>query len=195
MVSKPYLITAAGSNSIDLTDAKLHCRVDHSVEDALISSLVAAAEVAFAEDSGYVPITSTWEQAFADWPCDYFELDRYPASAITSVKYTMSDDTEGTVDSGTYFLSTATRKPRVYLKYGQSWPNATRQPGPTIRVRFAAGNASATAVPKDIIAALKVKIGELYVDRDGMAELRSKNTLIGADRVWRWATTRYRLEA
>ncbi len=194
---KPYLITAS-AEILTLAKAKEHLAVDHTVHDAsLIPDLILAAQSAWEEDSGRVLLDSTWEQAFENWPVGYFELDRYPVSSITSIKYTGEDGVEQTLSSSIYLLSAQPyRKPRVYLKNAQTWPSVTLQVGSPIKVRFKAGDATVSAIPQDILAAIKVKLGDLYADRDGMAEVRTRaGQLIGSERVWQWATRRHRIEA
>lgn len=194
---KPYLITAASGNAISDEKVKAHLKVDHADENDLIADLLKAAQSAFEEDSGRVLLDSTWEQAFDHWPLGYFELDRYPVTSIESIKYTPEDGIEQTLSASVYLLSAQPyRKPRVYLKNAQVWPSVTLQVGSPIRVRFKAGDATAAAIPQDILAAIKVKIGDLYADRDGMAEMRARaGQLIGSERVWQWATRRHRIEA
>lgn len=193
---KPYLITAAAANAISDEKVKKHLKVDHTEENDFIADLIKAAQTAWEEDSGRILLDSTWEQGFENWPIGYFELCRYPVTSILSIKYTGEDGVEQTLSSSVYLLSAQShRKPRVYLKNGMTWPSVTLQVGSPIRVRFKAGDATADAIPQDITAAIKVKIGDLYADRDGMAEVNSrKNQLIGSDRVWRWATQRHRIE-
>lgn len=195
---KPYLITAAGSDVLTLAKAKEHLGVDHTAHDAsLIPDLIKAAQTAWEEDSGRVLLDSTWEQAYENWPTSYFEIDKYPLTSITSIKYTGEDGVEQTLSTGVYLLSALpNRRPRIYLKNAQTWPSVTLQVGYPIRIRFKVGDATAAEVPQDIMAAIKVKIGDLYMDRDGMAEVRARSgQLIGSERVWRWATMRYRIEA
>ena len=194
---KPYLIIAATENAISDDKAKGHLKIDHADENDLVSDLLRAAQSAWEEDSGRILLDSTWEQAFEYWPIGCFELDRYPVSAITSIKYTGEDGAEQTLSSSIYLLSAQPyRKPRVYLKNAQTWPSVTLQVGSPIKVRFKAGDATVATIPQDILAAIKVKLGDLYADRDGMAEIRTRSgQLIGSERVWQWATRRHRIEA
>lgn len=194
MVTVPYIIDPAASAAIDTESAKKHLRVFHNEEDTLINGMCKAADIEFAKDTGRVLITSVWEEAFTCWPGEYFELSRYPITALTSVTYTKSDGTTGTVSSSLYHLSTATRKPRVYLKYAQTWPTDTLQTGPSIRVRYTCGSATREDLDFDIRAALLVRIGDLYTDRDGKAEIRTPNPLIGSDRIWMKAVVANRIE-
>lgn len=194
---KPYIITAAASSALTVVKAKEHLEVDHTVNDAvLIPDLIAAAEKAWEEDTGRVLLDSTWEQSFDAWPCEYFELLRYPVTSIVSIKYTRSDGTEQTMSSSLYTLyAKQYRKPRVYLNYAQTWPSETLATGPAIRVRFEAGEADADDIPSDIMSAIKIRIGDLYMDRDGQAEMRSRQgQLVGSERMWRLATKRHGIE-
>lgn len=196
-MTKPYLISANADPALSLSVAKTHLEVDFSDRDALITDLAKAAENAWVEDSGRVLMESTWEQAYDSWPaCGYFEINRYPVSSVTSIKYTPSEGAELTLSSSVYALYNGPfRRPRVYLKYGQIWPSSVLEVGPSIRIRFVAGEASAAAIPQDILAALKIRLGELYSDRDGMIEIRSFNQLSGSDRVWNNAKVRHGIES
>jgi uncharacterized phiE125 gp8 family phage protein len=192
MVSRPYPISAPAL-PFDTAEAKAHLHVWHDVEDTLIEGLIRAAAAAWIEDTGRVLRVSTWEQAFEHWPCEYFELTRYPVASIASIKYTKSDGTEGTVSSSIYYLSTATRKPRVYLNYAQLWPTDQLRPGPSIRVQFSAGTANDAEIDGDIVAALKLRLGDLYKNRED-ERLEQGLGALTYERAWRSFVRRHSIE-
>lgn len=194
MILIPQIVTPPTSDLLTLSEVKMHLKVEADVtaEDELIQSLIQAVESAWVQDSGRVLLSSTWDQRFDEWgDCGRLCLDRYPVSSITAVTYTQSDGTTGTLNSSGYYLSTAGRRPCVILKYSQLWPTAVLENGPSINVRYVAGAATAADVPKDIIAALKVKIGEMFADRDSQGNQQTA----AMDRVWKMAVNRHRLEA
>ena len=194
MILIPQIVTPPTSDLLTLAEVKAHLKVEADVtaEDELIQSLIQAAESAWVQDSGRVLLASTWDQKFDEWgDCWHLCLDRYPVSSITAVTYTQSDGTTGTLSAANYYLSTAGRRPCVILKYSQLWPTAVLENGPSINVRYVAGAATAADVPKDIVAALMVKIGEMFADRDSQGNQQSA----AMDRVWKLAVRRHRLEA
>lgn len=192
-MQKPYLITAPTFEALSVASLRSHLNVDFDNDDSLLRQYADSVENAWLEDTGYVLRESVWEESFYGWS-SCFTLQRYPVQSITSITYTRADDTVGTVSNSIYRLDLSARNPRVLLKYAQTWPLENLQTGPSIRIRYTAGHTTPEAIPQDILVALMVKVGEFYADRDGMAETAKTRSLTGADRVWRWATTRHRLE-
>ncbi|NIP96558.1 MAG: hypothetical protein GWO24_25240, partial [Akkermansiaceae bacterium] len=95
----------------------------------LILGLGKAARTLAEQVQGRALITQTWDLTLDGWPAKgYFELPRAPLQSITSIKYYDEDDTEATVDSGTYFVDIASEPGRVVLNSGESWPSTTLRP-------------------------------------------------------------------
>lgn len=159
------LITAPAAEPVSLTEAKLHARVDHSADDALLTVLITAARQEVEHVTGRALITQTWEMvvpAFAD----AMDLDIGPVASIASVKFLDSDGVEQTLAGTVYDLIDEALPPQVVLKTGQSWP-ATYTADDAVRIRFVAGyGADSAYVPAPIRAWLMVRISSLYAQRE-----------------------------
>src|SRR5574343_985939 len=100
------LITAATTTPVTLAEAKLHCRVDGTDEDALITSLITAAtETAEQQLAGRVLMQQTWELTLDAFP-GVFELTRVPVQSITSLKYYDTAGVQQTMAGADYTLDT-----------------------------------------------------------------------------------------
>jgi uncharacterized phiE125 gp8 family phage protein len=163
------LITAPAAEPVQLTEAKLHARIEHSADDTLVTALIAAAREQVEHITGRRLITQTWEQVLPAFS-DSMDLDVAPVASITSVKYLDSAGTEQTLSNTVYSLISESLPPRLVLKTGQSWP-ATYSADNAIRIRFDAGyGAASTAVPQAIRAWLLVRIASLYAQREEHAD-------------------------
>jgi hypothetical protein len=84
---------------------------------------------------------------------DWFDLTKWPATAITSIVYTATDGTSTTWSSSEYELKTFRKRAIVALAYGYNWPSV-RGDINGITVTFTAGYASVPAMPpeaKDLV--------------------------------------------
>lgn len=148
------LITA-GTQAVTTVDARNHLRAD-SADDALIATLVQAAQ-AHVESVLGAPLTSeTWEQSFDGFPCGAMVLLRQPVTAIASVKYDV-DAVETTLDPADYRTDLPGR--RVWSD--ASWPTADDLA--SVRVRFTAGYVT---LPAPLKAAVLLIVGDLYANRE-----------------------------
>lgn len=165
--------TAAASEPVSLDEAKDQCSVSSSdsSHDTKLTRLITAARQAIEAASGLQIITATWDMYLDQWPAQGFlELPKSPATAITSITYTDNDGATQTWTSTNYILSTSRQPARVQLAYGISWPSA-RYVADSIRVRFVAGYASASAVPELINSAILMLIDDWFNNRSGEGEL------------------------
>lgn len=153
-----------GTQAITTADAKAHLAVTHASDDALIQSMVLAAQ-AHVESVLGAPLSSeTWEQSFDGFPAGALQLLKRPVTAVTSVVYDV-DSVETTMATSDY---------RVDLPGGRvwsedSWPTADDIA--SVRVRFTAGY---TTVPFPLKAAVLLLVGDLYANRESKvgADLR-----------------------
>ena len=182
------VITPPATEPVTLTQAKLHCRVDHDAEDSLIDSLITAARVYCEGVQNRAYVEQTLELTYDKFPAPVFYLPRPPLRSVESIKYTDKDGTEHIVDSDNYITDTASFKGRVSLKYGESWPSVILQPIAAVKIRFTAGY---DEVPQTAKQAMLLLIGHWYVNREGAISGQvnreiefAVNALLGIDRVW-----------
>lgn len=160
------LITAPTTYPVTLAEAKLHCRVDASDEDALLTALITAATEMAEQKTGRALMTQTWEvtlDAFADT----LELTRVPVQTVTYVKYYDTDGVLQTLSSALYTVSSADDFGfgKITPVYGTEWPSAIAQPDAVV-VRYVAGYTNAAAVPEPIKAWIKLMINTMFDNRE-----------------------------
>lgn len=186
------LITAPASEPLTLAEAKAHCRVEHTLDDTLITALIVAARLSAEHELNRPLITQTWEVSLEDFPSSIegegISLGKYRPIAITSVKYLSTDGTDTTIDAAAYTLDSVNAPGFVYPIYDTSWPDA-RQFTNSVRVRFTAGYGAAAAVPQCIKQWMLMMIGAMYAYREASTEraqavLPYINSLLDPERVY-----------
>ncbi len=167
------LITAPATEPLTLAEAKAHCRVEHALDDTLITALIVAARLAAEHELQRPLITQTWEASFESFPSSSdgagIPLGKYRPLAITSVMYLSTSGVDSTVDPATYTLDAVNVPGWVYPLHGTSWPEA-RAFANSIRVRFTAGYGAAAAVPQCIKQWMLLMIGAMYAFREATTE-------------------------
>ncbi len=164
------LVTPPSAEPLELDEAKSHCRVTHNFEDALFTRWIAAARE-FAETwTGRQLMPATWKLWLPDFWCGpYLELPRAPLSSVTSIAYYDGDNASQTWSSSNYLVLAPSgpkcRPGRVEIAYGQVFPTTYYRPD-AVTVTWAAGYASATAVPSAIKAALLLLVAEMNERRE-----------------------------
>ena len=148
-----WLVTAPASEPITTAVAKLHLRVDHSVDDALIDTLCAAAREYVETGTGRKCITQTWDLKLDAFPCNNgaIWLAFPPVTSVTSITYVDTNGTTQTLSSALYTTDlppgVASAYARIVPAYQQTWP-LTREVPNAVVVRYACGFANAAAVPR-----------------------------------------------
>lgn len=161
-------ITAPAIEPITLSEAKVHLRVEHSADDALITAMIVAARERAEAETGRALITQTWEVVLDSFPAGAIELPRPPVVSIVSVKYTGTDQLEKTWGAGNYVLDADSMPGYCLPAYGGQWPvDALWDSTNAVRVRFTCGyGATADLVPASIKSWMYLKLGGLYEYRE-----------------------------
>lgn len=164
------LITAPTVEPVTIAEAGLHCRIDCDLENALLSSLIAAARQHIEAYTGRALVTQTWELRAQYFP-DAFELPRAPVQSITSVSYVDIAGVTQTLPGDQYTLiadiGPHAQPGRMVPAYLATWP-ACRGYEDDVRVRYVAGYGNGQAVPQPIRAAMLLLIGHLYENREAV---------------------------
>lgn len=154
---------------VSLDRAKRHLRVDGTVEDEDITDLVAAAVEAIDGYSGRLGraiVTQTWALHLPRFPaCRQITLPLPPLQSVTSIAYVDAAGDEQTLSSGAYDVLDGP-KSAVVLKSDQAWPSTGAHPR-AVTITFVAGYGAPEAVPKTIVSAVLLAVGELYANREG----------------------------
>lgn len=177
----PVRTVAPAATPVSLAEAKAHLRVDHGDEDALITSLIAAATDHLDGWSGVLGralVTQTWRQDFPSW-ADALRLPLAPVQSAV-VAYDDENGDEQTLSSG-WSLLTDARGSYIARNAGVEWPRLGNAPA-SVRVTFVAGYGAAAAVPAPIKSAILLIVGGLYQNREdkvrGVAENQAVSALL-----------------
>lgn len=158
------LVTAPVAEPISRTEAKLHCRIDHSTEDDLVDSLIRAAREYVENYTGRRLMEQTWKAFYDEFPSKFY-LPTAPVQSVTHIKYTDINGTQ-TTWSTTYWEANIYEEPaEIELKYSQSYPIVTLKTVNPIEVQFVAGYTSAANVPMPIRQAMYLLIEHWYRNR------------------------------
>jgi uncharacterized phiE125 gp8 family phage protein len=182
-------ITAPAVEPLTLAEAKLHCRVDGSDEDALITALIVAAREQAEHETGRALVTQTWELVHDAFP-EAFVLRKAPIQSVTSLKYLDSTTSvEQTLDPADYILDKDSEPGYVVPAYGKAWPNTWQVPN-AVRVRYVCGYGLAAAVPVAIKQWMLLAIGTMYAQRETIISGQAASL---PDRFWSSLLDPYRL--
>jgi uncharacterized phiE125 gp8 family phage protein len=123
-----------------LDEAKKHCRIYHSEDDAYVQGVIAAAVEKAESYLRRKLITQTWKVYLDDWPgSGFISLPFGQLQSVTHVKYTDSDGDQSTFSSDYYGTDTDSEPGRVVLNYGESWPTAVLATKNPIEIQFVCG--------------------------------------------------------
>jgi uncharacterized phiE125 gp8 family phage protein len=152
---------------VSTSEAKTHLRVTGSDDDTYIDTLVKAARRNVENHLRRALITQTRALRLDGFPCEeYIELPYGPVQSVSSVAYLDADGTTQTWSSANYRVDIYSVPPRISLAYGISWPT-TRGVSHSLTVTYICGyGAAGSAVPAEIVHAIKLIVGHLYENRE-----------------------------
>ena len=178
------LVTAPTQEPVTLVEAKAHLRVDFADDDALITSLIAAARQAAETLTGRQLTTARWKQVLDCFPGGAlmgFGVDRpfslpghailiakAPLQSVVSIEYLDMGGVLQTLAAPTYTVDAACEPARITPVFGQVWPVSLPQIG-AVSVTFDAGYGGPSLVPDGIKAWIKIRVGSLYAHREEVA--------------------------
>lgn len=168
MLGQLELITAPVAAPITTSEAKTHCRVEHSDEDAYISGLIDKA-VEWVQDNidGHRQLmAATYDLPLTGFWCGPLKLPRPPLLSVGSVKRYDEAGALQTLATSYYLVRTPWRQPGVIeLAPDQDWPQVQASRDFPVVIRFTAGYASAGAVPAKLKQAILLLVGHWYRHR------------------------------
>jgi len=167
--------SAPTSEPVTLAEAKLHCRVDNSVEDSYIESLIAAAREWAESYTSRAFITQQYTLYMDRFPSDaidlvtlhyiwdgrFMYLPRSPVQSVDEIRYTDTSESVVTLDASRYRVDTKSHQPRIEPAYGDTWPPPLAVSN-AVEVDFTAGYGTADDVPASIKHAIKILVKTWY---------------------------------
>ncbi len=165
-------LTDPAVEPISVADAKVHLRVEHDADDAVIARCIAAAREWCEEYLDSTLIHTQWHLSFDIFPA-HIELPRPPmaqADGYTGVTLTYTTDTQAgvTLPANEYRVDRDSRPGVLRPLYGDSWPSHLADYN-SISVTWWAGyGADGTAVPVRILSAMYMLVTHLYEQRSAV---------------------------
>lgn len=168
MNTLPVLSAAPAQPVLTLAEVKVHCRIDHSDEDVLLTSLTLAATSHLDGWNGMLGqclVTQDWQRDFDQW-C-VFELPLEPVQSVTAITYFDEAGDKQTVAPDVYDVHHRATRTVVGCRANKSWPLADFAKGP-VTVVWRAGFGDVDAVPQAIKQAMLLLIGHWYEHREAV---------------------------
>lgn len=157
---------------VTLAEAKLHCRVDISDDDSLITSLISAAREYVQAAVGVAICTQTMELALPCFPKSTREnptarLDLpFPrVASVTSVRYYDVSGTLQTLDPGLYQVNATAMPGRIRPAPGGDWPDTQDDREAAVLVTYVAGQAEGQ-IDAILRQAVLLVVGYWYENRE-----------------------------
>lgn len=164
----------SGALIVSLSDAKKHLKVEHSDDDALITALIHAAREKIESYTNLAITLKTVHEYFDEFPTmteqrpdAEFLLSVNKVNSITSIQYYDGQDTDvlTTVPANEYIMDNVSKFARVSPRIGKVWPlEDGRVNG--VKIIYEAGYSLVADIPKQIIQAALLTIGDWYERRE-----------------------------
>ena len=188
--SEPRVIVEPTAEPVTLAEAKIHCKVDHAVEDAAITGwIVAARRLAEAFTNRFI-MPQTVRVVWQDFPNERYlgpesralRLPGGNVSAVNSLAYLDNAGVWQTLVSGTDYAVQLDFVPAsIYPQPGLSWPIARYSSLGTIKAEYVAGFA---IPPADLKAAILLTVGYWHNNRGDAKDAANGDGLpAGAKRI------------
>lgn len=166
------VVTPPASEPVSLAEAKLFLRIDHTVEDTLIATLIGAAREAVETGCGRALITRRVRESLDIWRRDAVggaTLALGPVTGVVVVRLLADNGAQSIIDPERYRLEGDRDRPR--LVFASGLPATLRSAG-GIEIEYDAGYAASAAdLPVALrLAALHI-VAALYEARQGEAAL------------------------
>jgi uncharacterized phiE125 gp8 family phage protein len=178
------LVTPPTMTPYDLTNLKLHCRLNTSIEDSLLTDFAQAATELWERSTGYTPCQTTYELRLDGVAGRVVSLPRRPVTSVGTVQYLDSNETWQTLAGTSTDLGGSVAR----VQFPDSIPSMSTSGLPRIRIQFTAGHSSEGSVPATIRTAISRLACHYFRSRD----------LGGSDGSplppnWGWSVDSYRL--
>ncbi len=203
------LVTGPAIEPVTLALAKSHLRVDYSLDDDYISSLISAAREYVERFTRRAIFSQIWTMSLDQFPCgddfttiapytreNYFGCGLYldwtsislpvpRLQSITSITYIDGSNTVQTVDPSAYVVDTRSEPARVMPANGSSWPYPPAYTPGSVVLTFVAGSygdgVTANTCPRSLCQAILLLVGHWYVNREAVSSTPMSNVPLAVD--------------
>lgn len=159
---------APATEPITLAEAKLHCKVDATADDDLISALIVAARQFVETGASLRLITQTIQDNRNEFPGDGIIFLEGPVQSVSEITYLDTDNDSQTHDLTLTTLDISSNPARLVPAYEESWPDSTSHLN-SIAITYVAGFGAAAAVPQLLRQAIFMLVAHWYANRESTA--------------------------
>lgn len=160
------VISTTNSDAVDFGLLKVHCRVRHDLDDALLRSYLKAAVNQFEEHTSRKVLSTSLEVQLCRFPCNRPIILPYPPfQSLSSVVYLDENDESQTLTGLT------TRTGEIFTQVNMpsdGWPDVSAQGnGDEVKINTISGyGPDYQSVPHDLQVSLMVLVSLWYEDRE-----------------------------
>lgn len=162
--------TPPNAEPVELSEVKLHLRVDDGSEDALITAFIRAAREYVESVCERALMPQEWTEKREGFP-PALELRGGVVTAIISVNYVDVDGDQQTLPNSAYSVDITAEPAIIRPAFGASWPATRREPG-AVSVKYSVGYKDAESVPATLRAAIYMIVAGLYANREATIDQR-----------------------
>lgn len=154
---------------ISLAQAKRQLRIepDDADQDEHLSDLCAAAHRAVENMLGYPILRQTRQTHLRGFPCGAIWLGGGDNLTVSQVRYIDTSGTQQVLAGSEYIVDAISSPAAIHAAPWKSWPATLERPG-AVEIDWQAGWANASAVPDDLIHAMRLLIGHWDQNREAV---------------------------
>lgn len=165
------ITTAPAIEPVLLAEAKQHLRIEHALEDDIITSWITAAREWCENYQQRAYITQTLTLTMDDFPAGDIIVPRPPLQTVTSIMYDDVDNTNTEFVAANYLTDTSSDQfGRIALALNVSWPSVYGQAGDVVVTCQVGYGATGAFVPSAVRSAIKLLVGHFYEHREAVSE-------------------------
>lgn len=170
------LHTAPVEEPVTLAEAKMHCRITSSTEDALVSAWIIAARGRAENYTHRRFVTQTWDWSMDAFPYGVLEVPHAPLQSVAAITYIDGAGIEQSLDPAAYQVDAMSDPGRIAPAAGGAWVMVPSNTLNAVMVRFVCGYGLAVDVPQEIRAALLLHISDLNEHREATLDAQTYAT-------------------
>lgn len=171
--------TKSGVYPATLIETKSHLRVDSATDDTYISALIATATDLIEAETNCDLRTTSAVLTLDSFPSGNIVIERYPLTAITSVKYYNASNVLTTVSSSAYYVMIPVKRFGYLYPVDGVWDCDTYDRPDAVEITFTSGG----SVPTIAKHAILLAVGAWYENRENEQEVSLKTLGFGYDRL------------
>jgi uncharacterized phiE125 gp8 family phage protein len=162
------LVTPPATLPVSVAEAKLHWRVEHDADDALIATLIRASAAACEQELNRALMAQTWDLIIDAFPEAEIRLPKPRALEVLHVQYVAVDGVTRTLGADAWTLDPDLIPGYLLPALGTGWP-ATRDQANAVRVRFRTGyGTEASSLPDSLRVWILMHAGTAYRNRESV---------------------------